>query len=201
MLADKDRGHLIKFRDFLRSTHAITSVPRQPGGWGTGSAARYSVRSRELHDRLKGLGVRGPELSPDLTVSRHFWRGVVDGDGWVGDHRMELVGYPYVVRPFAAFLGENGIPEPSVRPHKSIERVQLGGATAVSALRLLYADCSVALERKHINAAQNIVAAAGLAASACRGDVRRHGATRPQSPVKQELPRVTPGIPVLQGGE
>jgi putative transposase len=54
---------------------------------------------------------------------------------------------------------------------------------------------------RDINAAKNIVAAAGLAASACGGDVRRHGATRPQSPLKQEPQGASPGIPVPQGGE
>jgi putative transposase len=54
---------------------------------------------------------------------------------------------------------------------------------------------------RDVNAAQNIVAAAGLAASACGGDVRRHGATRPQSPLKQESQGASPGILALQGGE
>ena len=53
---------------------------------------------------------------------------------------------------------------------------------------------------RDINAAKNILAA-GLAVSACGGDIRRTEATQPQSPVKQELSGVSPGIPVLQGGE
>ncbi|HEX5289245.1 MAG TPA: RNA-guided endonuclease TnpB family protein [Streptosporangiaceae bacterium] len=57
------------------------------------------------------------------------------------------------------------------------------------------------LHDRDINAAKNMLAAAGLAASACGGDVRRHGATRPQPPAKQEPQRATAGIPVLQGGE
>jgi putative transposase len=61
--------------------------------------------------------------------------------------------------------------------------------------------CGV-LHQRDENAAKNILAAAGLAASACGGDVRHGGATPVQSPVKQELAGVSPlGIPVLQGGE
>jgi putative transposase len=53
------------------------------------------------------------------------------------------------------------------------------------------------LHDRDINAAKNIVAAAGLAADACGADVRRAGATPARSAVKQEPQRVTAGIPVL----
>jgi putative transposase len=53
-----------------------------------------------------------------------------------------------------------------------------------------------ALHDRDINAAKNILAA-GLAAYACGGDVRRYGATLPQSPVKQEPLGASPGIPAL----
>jgi putative transposase len=56
--------------------------------------------------------------------------------------------------------------------------------------------CGVPHQRD-INAAKNIVLAAGLAASACGGGVRRAGATRARSPVKQEPRPVREGIPVL----
>jgi putative transposase len=54
---------------------------------------------------------------------------------------------------------------------------------------------------RDINAAKNIRTAAGLAADACGADVRHGGATSVQSAVKQEPRGVSPGIPVLQGGE
>jgi putative transposase len=59
---------------------------------------------------------------------------------------------------------------------------------------------------RDINAAKNILAA-GLAVAggnpgdACGADVRHSGSPRVQSAVKQEPPGVSPGIPVLQGGE
>jgi len=55
--------------------------------------------------------------------------------------------------------------------------------------------CGV-LHQRDINAAKNIASAAGLAATACGGGVRRAGATPARSPVKQEPQRVTAGIPV-----
>jgi putative transposase len=56
--------------------------------------------------------------------------------------------------------------------------------------------CGVPHQRDE-NAAKNIVAAAGLAASACGGTVRRAGATRARVPVKQEPRPAREGIPVL----
>ena len=59
---------------------------------------------------------------------------------------------------------------------------------------------------RDINAAKNILAA-GLAVAggnpghACGADVRHSGSSRVQSAVKQEPQGVSPGIPVLQGGE
>ena len=59
---------------------------------------------------------------------------------------------------------------------------------------------------RDINAAKNILAAglaadAGNGADACGAGVRHSGSPRVQPAVKQEPPGVSPGIPVLQGGE
>jgi putative transposase len=53
---------------------------------------------------------------------------------------------------------------------------------------------------RDVNAAKNILAA-GLAVTACGGDVRRAGATRTQLPAKQEPWTVTSGISALRDGE
>lgn len=54
-----------------------------------------------------------------------------------------------------------------------------------------------ALHDRDVNAARNIALAAGLAVTACGGDIRRVGATPAQAPTKQETQRATAGIPRL----
>jgi putative transposase len=53
---------------------------------------------------------------------------------------------------------------------------------------------------RDLNAAKNILAA-GLAVTACGGDVRNPGSPRMRSPVKQEPRPARTGIPVPRGGE
>lgn len=78
VLQRRDRDHLVKLRDFLGSTHAITPIAPAAvalnGGQGT-DAFRYAVCSRRLADRLTALGRYGPAVDPALAASRDFWRG------------------------------------------------------------------------------------------------------------------------------
>jgi len=152
VLARKDAGHLRKFRDFLGSGHAITPVA--PGGYpGSTGSVRFSVRSQRLANRLTELGVKSGPVANELASSRDFWRGVVDGDGWVttdaANPRLGIVGYPYLLGPFVAFLTGHGIVGPSVRPHKSISQVECKSLSAIRTADILWRDCTVSLDRKH----------------------------------------------------
>lgn len=83
-LSEIDRGHLEKFRQFLASTHVITtSPPGNFGGYRSRASARYAVTSRRLAGRLLEMGRYEGPIASELAASRHFWRGVVDGDGGI----------------------------------------------------------------------------------------------------------------------
>ena len=155
VLQRRDRDHLVKLRDFLGSTHAITPVAPAAvalnGGQGTG-AFRYSVRSQLLADRLIALGRYGPAVNPALTASRDFWRGCIDGDGTVsiscGIPQVKLVGSRWLLRAFVDFLGPISRRPLNVRPARNIYVVSTRYSTAEKVIERLYVGASTALERK-----------------------------------------------------
>lgn len=166
-LKECDREHLVKFRSFLGSGHAITEHPPKPGLFGmSGIQFRYSVRSRPLADRLDVLGRYGPAADPELAASPHFWRGCVDGDGTVGIYDgipcLKLFGSDWLLGAFVEFLDSAGLRRArygrpvNVRPCHGIFAVGTSGSTAVGITELLYADAPVALDRKAGKAAQII---------------------------------------------
>lgn len=173
VLAERDHGHLMKLRDFLGSTHKIIAVDhRGDDSYSRASVSyRFAVRSKQIASDLARYGVT-PNKTHDAEVkllenNRHFWRGVVDGDGWVKlsgpTSRIDVVGSHRLMRQFATFVNAECGTTLTARRHKSIWRVSTGRNSARRVIKMLYENASVALARK--NAAKNIrtVGLAGVA--------------------------------------
>jgi hypothetical protein len=172
VLQKRDRGHLVKLRDFLGSTNALTpiapsdvspEVAAPNGGRGTG-AYRFAFSSNRLGDRIETLGRYEPPIDPELTASRDFWRGVVDGDGTVGIScgipQVKIWGTPWLLSAFVDFLGPSISRRPlRVRPARSIYVVSTSYGTARRVVERLYADAdsSAVLDRKAATAAKILV--------------------------------------------
>jgi hypothetical protein len=154
-LSEVDRGHLEKFRQFLDSAHAITtSPPGNFGGYQSRPSARYAVTSRRLAGRLLEMGRYDGSIAPELTASRHFWRGVVDGDGSIfipktGYSSISLVGSQRLLEAFLRFLTERHLSgRMTIRPHKSIHGLGTAGYLAELIIDELYRNATTALDRK-----------------------------------------------------
>lgn len=86
-LATVDRGHLVKLKDALQSSHPIREYDYSAISEKNRPYASFSVRSRELATGLKRFGIvpaktftlRWPTLPDELL--RHYLRGIFDGDG------------------------------------------------------------------------------------------------------------------------
>lgn len=159
VLARNDEGHLEKFRNFLGSGHAITHVKTCKSSYvGSTGGVRFSIRSQRIAGRLTELGVKHGPLAPELAVSRDFWRGAVDGDGYIGvaDGRAQfkLVGRESLLLNFEGMARLAGC-RMTVRPHKSIYVVGTSGAGAERIVGYLYEGATIGLDRK-VNAARNI---------------------------------------------
>ncbi len=155
-LTERDVGHLIKLRDFLKSTHAISIHP--PGRQSLGGPTAYfRVRSAQLCAALTAAGIathRPHPPAPELIESRHFWRGSIDGDGWIG---MDKQFYPYiglsgrlpVIEAYQQWLLEHFGVELAITPTKSgVYKVLASASTAERVIHALYKNAPVALERK-----------------------------------------------------
>lgn len=162
-LAAKDRRHIEKFRRFLKSSHPIYYRLRGTGYPGQDSYGLH-ISSPHLVQALARFGVTNDKSSHGqvkiLEENRHFWRGLIDGDGSVGfihsrGHAypsIQLVGTEVLMLQFADFfrllLPECNV---TVRPnHNSnkIRDVHTSGIYAEQLLKYLYIPCVVALERK-----------------------------------------------------
>jgi len=153
-VAERDRNQLVKLRTFLGSTHKINEVS------GSHPSCQLHVPSARLARRLYEFGRYEGPISPELVTSRHFWRGLVDGDGSIGCYpkrpggapspQFRLCGERRMLSAFLSFLRTDGTTGAnlSVRPHKSIHGIGTTGQTAVRIIELLYEDAAVALDRK-----------------------------------------------------
>jgi transposase len=159
-LAKKDEDHLRKFKLFLGAGHPIHTVKPGAGTFG-GTCVRLSVKSTRLFGALTSRGVSAKKVrSPveALLTSRDFWRGAVDGDGWLGVSVYNGVLYPnlglsgqrHFVQNFCDFLISEGLSSLTPRPSNSgIYRAQTSGNVAGEVVKKLYEDACVSLDRKY----------------------------------------------------
>jgi len=154
-LSEVDRDQLVKLRRFLSGTNVIgNSPPGNFGGYRSRASARLTVNSRRLAERLLHLGRYEGPIAAELTESRHFWRGVVDGDGsiWIskrGYVSFSLVGSRRLLEPFLVFLKQRNLGRRiTIRPDKSIYQVSTAGHLAELIIDELYRNAPVALDRK-----------------------------------------------------
>ena len=141
-LGPRDIAHVAAFADFCGARYA--------GG------ARASFASAQICGRLAeyGIGPRksGSERAPEcLRMDRDFWRGIVDGDGWVTPRQtIGVCGSKQICVDFAAFA--HAIAGSNVSPMKISGRdcwqVTVHGKGAIKIMRTLYRDGDVALPRK-----------------------------------------------------
>jgi hypothetical protein len=151
----KDRKHIKLFKDFLETQKPYRDCISNDGF----KYRQFEVTSSKMADDLAKYGVV-PRKSHIATVSkalinnRHFWRGVVDGDGCVnkiisGLPRLSVVGSKSLMTQFLDFCKGITPTTAKVGRHANIFRVQIAGSHAMAVMKQLYDNCNVYLSRKH----------------------------------------------------
>lgn len=155
-LSGVDSTHVDAFKSFLGSSHAITVRNPSKTGFANGKGCRlFSAASVQLCARVHELGFAksARKASPELANSRDFWRGFVDGDGFIGTYN----GYPAVgvhkqleiVTQFRDFVRQYcPDSDANVVPHKSIFSYRISCRYAIKIIDVLYSNACQALPRK-----------------------------------------------------
>lgn len=159
-----DRGHLEKLKAFLGSTNAIQEFDAAAGNGKVYPTCRFAIRSQELINDLAEWGIvprKSQRESPhaDLVADRDFWRGVVDGDGYLGlsksktsvilQPKFELVGSEELVKAFASFAKAALDVDLTPRKKRSVWSVACSANPALKIVKALYKDADVYLDRKY----------------------------------------------------
>jgi len=171
-LQERDRGHLEKFAKFLKTDR----MPIEVGSSGnTAHLAnkyfRLQFRSKKIADTLAKYGIVSNKLyrtaAGELKENRHFWRGVIDGDGGIyfkDRVQLYLSGTKELLEEFRAYsLKISPGSEANARPAGNSKAFQfhLNYSHAKQMIAHLYADASIYLDRK-MEIAKAVMSGQGL---------------------------------------
>jgi hypothetical protein len=148
-LTSKDRDVLHKFAKFSGDL----SRAQYDNGDGTYTVL---VSSKRMADYLRSVGITARKSltcnpAPRLVRSRHFWRGMIDGDGSVYFPRKAVylgTGSPYIADHWMDFLDERGIDYRLYYPKGGFTTIYTGSDDAVRICEILYMDSNAFMERK-----------------------------------------------------
>lgn len=156
-LSDKDKAHVERFRRFLSVELPVRERKiKMPDG----RVALYNLcvgRSRQIADKLATYGVIPGKLQrthvTHLEHNRHFWRGVMDGDGcltWAAHYpSIQLVGNNGLMQQFCEHIAQAlDIHLSPKKFKKNIWTVSIYCRKACAVAQYLYIPSDIALERK-----------------------------------------------------
>lgn len=158
ILAEDDHEHLVKFRNFLNCSNDISSKKSRIKGK---TCNQFTIRftSKRLAGKLIAFGVTHRKSLTAKVIGleddKHFWRGVLDGNGHIknkdgkdGD-KVIVTGSDDLMRQFKDFIERNIAGSVArLKQYANYYRLFIYSYTARMLLKLLYADCHIALDRK-----------------------------------------------------
>lgn len=152
-LKESDREHLEKFKTFIGSNKRLYYYDKD-------NTVYLSVCSNRIVNKLEEYGITErksltAKVPEQLKNNKHFWRGVIDGDGSVRFHKtgypiINLCGTVDVVGSFMNFTGKIiKIYQPDL--NKNFGQIGYGATSAKTICEYLYGDSKIYLNRKYEN--------------------------------------------------
>ena len=154
-LQKRDGDHLKKLAKFLGSSRIPKLYPNR--NMNT-TAFHFYEGDPDIIEDLRENGIT-PKKSLTAKVPEHlqsskdFWRGVIDGDGSIGETtlkrpRIRLVGTRDVCESFREFCKSIAPTRATVRPHSNIFTFELVGTSSLIVMNQLYNNSPIHLDRK-----------------------------------------------------
>ena len=167
-IAIKDYDHIVKFNEFINSTYTIHTYV-STSGYSNSEYCRVIISSDAMYDDLVRHGVVEHKseifeypynLSFDLQ--RHFLRGYNDGDGCItkngNAYSLKIMGTDNFLDGFVSFLKKNDAYEHSRKEERRkgdvVKSLIMNGKTAFNAIKLMYSDSNISLDRKYDKASE-----------------------------------------------
>ena len=161
-LCKQDEYILRELKSFLNSSNKITTRKIE-SHTGVKEYSHFCIGSVTLYERLVRMGMTPRkscnESLPnfDWMENRHFWRGVVDGDGSLyymhGRPKLKLIGSEDVVKGFNEFCWKNCFTKRAtiVKDNRcaGLYYICFNGEEALQISNVLYSDSTVKLIRKY----------------------------------------------------
>lgn len=169
-LQKSDRAIVERLRQFLKTTSPLREKDARNSTYGGSSQILLSVSSRQIVADLSRYGITPRKSLTAKAIgvewNRHFWRGVIDGDGCLttkdGGERPQIclgigaIGlatqfsdFARAVCPVAKCTVHRTIPRRrDGHPHAPHYSIHLSGKACVALVAALYDGAAVALDRK-----------------------------------------------------
>lgn len=162
----QDKDHVVSILNTIESTHPIyleqSGVRKFPNGllYKVKPKASFLISSKKITLNLCEHGIIPQKslvakASDQIAHNKHFWRGVLDGDGWIGYSRERPIiqlgcGSYDLAKQFHDFALERRVYyNGSVITKNQFYRVSIGATEdVVQLLKFLYDNDNVALPRK-----------------------------------------------------
>lgn len=159
-LSEKDKDHLEKFRADLNIVAPVTTVIRKDH---TSNDSIVRIASTTIYKQLAKYGITQnksltfkPDLSSiDLELHRHFWRGMIDGDGSIvlskkTSPTLSLTGSYDLTYQFSRFIKTKlGIDKcPRIHTYSPVYYITYSASNAAKIANVLYENTKTFLSRK-----------------------------------------------------
>lgn len=149
-LKESDYEHLEKFKKFIGSNKSL---------YYNNKSVFISFYSNKIVNKLEEYGITRKKslvakVPKQLKNNRHFWRGMIDGDGWIcvnnaSSDRIGLCGTLDIINNFKDFINiKNQI---NIKKNNFAE-IGIAGVNAAEICYFIYDKSKIFLKRKFIDA-------------------------------------------------